>query len=47
MGSWTKNLSTFGGYNPGDGKVVIAGFFSQGQEKTIICIATRCRVKAN
>ncbi|WP_339057735.1 shufflon system plasmid conjugative transfer pilus tip adhesin PilV [Candidatus Regiella endosymbiont of Tuberolachnus salignus] len=33
MGGWTENLSTFGGYNPGDGKVVIAGFFSQGAGK--------------
>lgn len=33
MGSWTENLSAFGGYNPGDGQVVIAGFFSQGTGK--------------
>lgn len=33
MGGWTENLSAFGGYNPGDGHVVIAGFFSQGTGK--------------
>ncbi|MDI9223684.1 shufflon system plasmid conjugative transfer pilus tip adhesin PilV [Pantoea sp. EA-12] len=30
MGSWQENLSAFGGYNPGDGSVVIAGFYSNG-----------------
>ncbi len=33
MGGWTESLSTFGGYHPGDGHVVIAGFFSQGSGK--------------
>ncbi|HBH6890097.1 TPA: shufflon system plasmid conjugative transfer pilus tip adhesin PilV [Serratia marcescens] len=30
LGSWQENLSAFGGYNPGDGSVVIAGFYSNG-----------------
>lgn len=30
LGSWEENLSAFGGYNPGDGSVVIAGFYSNG-----------------
>ncbi|EET2714453.1 shufflon system plasmid conjugative transfer pilus tip adhesin PilV [Escherichia coli] len=30
LGSWTINLSTFGGYNPGEGSVVIAGFYEDG-----------------
>lgn len=30
LGSWTMSLSTFGGYNPGEGHVVIAGFYSDG-----------------
>lgn len=30
LGSWTINLSSFGGYNPGDGSVVIAGFYNDG-----------------
>ncbi|MEX0446560.1 shufflon system plasmid conjugative transfer pilus tip adhesin PilV [Xenorhabdus sp. SGI246] len=30
LGSWTMNLSSFGGYNPGDGSVVIAGFYENG-----------------
>ncbi|WP_407221248.1 shufflon system plasmid conjugative transfer pilus tip adhesin PilV [Enterobacter sp. CPE_E1214] len=30
LGSWTMNLSAFGGYNPGDGSVVIAGFYEDG-----------------
>ena len=28
--SWQENLSAFGGYNPGNGSVVIAGFYSNG-----------------
>lgn len=30
QGGWQENLSAFGGYNPGDGSIVIAGFFSNG-----------------
>ena len=30
LGSWQENLSAFGGYNPGDGTVVIAGFYANG-----------------
>ncbi|WP_231853266.1 shufflon system plasmid conjugative transfer pilus tip adhesin PilV [Erwinia tasmaniensis] len=30
IGSWQENLSAFGGYNPGEGSVVIAGFYSNG-----------------
>lgn len=30
LGSWTMNLADFGGFNPGDGSVVIAGFFDNG-----------------
>jgi len=30
LGSWTTNLSAFGGYNPGEGSVVIAGFYNNG-----------------
>ncbi|MEQ9928009.1 shufflon system plasmid conjugative transfer pilus tip adhesin PilV [Pectobacterium parvum] len=30
LGSWQENLSAFGGYNPGDGSIVIAGFYSNG-----------------
>lgn len=30
LGSWQENLSVFGDYNPGDGSVVIAGFYSNG-----------------
>ncbi|WP_240153392.1 shufflon system plasmid conjugative transfer pilus tip adhesin PilV [Erwinia amylovora] len=30
LGSWQESLSAFGGYNPGDGSVVIAGFYSNG-----------------
>lgn len=30
LGSWQENLSAFGGYNPGEGSVVIAGFYSNG-----------------
>lgn len=30
LGSWQENLSAFGGYNPGDASVVIAGFYSNG-----------------
>lgn len=30
LGSWQENLSAFGGYNPGDGSVVIAGFYANG-----------------
>lgn len=30
LGSWTINLSAFGGYNPGEGSVVIAGFYEDG-----------------
>ncbi|ATW34206.1 shufflon system plasmid conjugative transfer pilus tip adhesin PilV [Candidatus Williamhamiltonella defendens] len=33
MGGWTEPLSAFGGYHPGEGHVVIAGFFSQGSGK--------------
>jgi len=33
MGGWTEPLSAFGGYNPGEGHVVIAGFFSQASGK--------------
>lgn len=30
LGAWTENLSAFGGYNPGDGSVVMAGFYDDG-----------------
>ncbi|MCX8963105.1 shufflon system plasmid conjugative transfer pilus tip adhesin PilV [Erwinia psidii] len=30
LGSWQENLSAFGGYNPGDAHVVIAGFYANG-----------------
>lgn len=30
LGSWQENLSAFGGFNPGDGSVVIAGFYANG-----------------
>ncbi|EIZ9687487.1 shufflon system plasmid conjugative transfer pilus tip adhesin PilV [Enterobacter roggenkampii] len=30
LGSWTMSLASFGGYNPGDGSVVIAGFYEDG-----------------
>jgi hypothetical protein len=30
LGSWQENLSAFGGYNPGNGSVVVAGFYSNG-----------------
>ncbi|MGJ0637232.1 shufflon system plasmid conjugative transfer pilus tip adhesin PilV [Xenorhabdus bovienii] len=30
LGSWSENLSAFGGHNPGNGHVVMAGFFSNG-----------------
>lgn len=30
LGSWTVALSSFGGFNPGDGHVVIAGFYNNG-----------------
>lgn len=30
QGSWQENLSAFGGFNPGDGHVVIAGFYANG-----------------
>ncbi len=30
LGSWSVALSSFGGYNPGDGSVVIAGFYDHG-----------------
>lgn len=30
LGSWQENLSAFGGFNPGDAHVVIAGFYSNG-----------------
>lgn len=30
LGSWSAALSSFGGYNPGDGSVVIAGFYDHG-----------------
>lgn len=30
LGSWQENLTAFGGYNPGDGTVVIAGFYANG-----------------
>lgn len=33
MGGWRESLSAFGGYNPGEGQVVITGFFSQGKGK--------------
>lgn len=32
LGSWTMNLSAFGGYNPGEGSVVIAGFYEDGNK---------------
>lgn len=30
QGGWQENVSAFGGYNPGDGTVVIAGFYNNG-----------------
>lgn len=30
LGSWQENLSAFGGYNPGNGSIVIAGFYANG-----------------
>lgn len=30
LGAWTENLSAFGGFNPGDGHIVIAGFYQNG-----------------
>lgn len=30
QGGWQENLSAFGGFNPGDGTVVIAGFYNNG-----------------
>ncbi|EGH9360822.1 shufflon system plasmid conjugative transfer pilus tip adhesin PilV [Salmonella enterica] len=30
LGSWTMSLASFGGYNPGEGSVVIAGFYDDG-----------------
>ena len=30
QGSWTENLSAFGGFNPGDGHIVISGFYVNG-----------------
>ncbi|QIE99873.1 shufflon system plasmid conjugative transfer pilus tip adhesin PilV (plasmid) [Pantoea stewartii] len=30
QGGWLENLSAFGGFNPGDGTVVIAGFYNNG-----------------
>ncbi|EOW6411064.1 MULTISPECIES: shufflon system plasmid conjugative transfer pilus tip adhesin PilV [Cronobacter] len=30
LGSWQENLSAFGGFNPGNGSVVMAGFYSNG-----------------
>lgn len=30
QGAWVQNLSSFGGYNPGNGTVVIAGFYNNG-----------------
>ncbi|WP_244989462.1 shufflon system plasmid conjugative transfer pilus tip adhesin PilV [Erwinia rhapontici] len=30
MGSWEENLAAFGGYNPGNGSVVMSGFFMNG-----------------
>lgn len=30
QGAWVQNLSNFGGYNPGEGTVVIAGFYNNG-----------------
>ncbi|WP_164834920.1 shufflon system plasmid conjugative transfer pilus tip adhesin PilV [Photorhabdus temperata] len=30
LGAWSENLSTFGGFNPGDGHIVIAGFYQNG-----------------
>lgn len=30
LGSWSMKLSEFGGYNPGEGSVVIAGFYEDG-----------------
>ncbi|MDI3440252.1 shufflon system plasmid conjugative transfer pilus tip adhesin PilV [Erwinia sp. V90_4] len=30
LGAWSKNLSAFGGFNPGDGHIVIAGFYQNG-----------------
>lgn len=30
LGGWRENLSSFAGFNPGDGSLVIAGFFNDG-----------------
>ena len=30
LGAWSENLSAFGGFNPGNGHVVIAGFYQNG-----------------
>ncbi len=30
LGAWRENLSAFGGFNPGDGHIVIAGFYQNG-----------------
>lgn len=30
LGAWSENLSAFGGFNPGDGHIVIAGFYQNG-----------------
>ena len=30
LGAWSENLSVFGGFNPGDGHIVIAGFYQNG-----------------
>jgi len=30
LGSWEENVITFGGFNPGNGHVVIAGFYADG-----------------
>lgn len=30
LGSWQENLSAFGGFNPGNGSIVIAGFYANG-----------------
>ncbi|TNV16091.1 shufflon system plasmid conjugative transfer pilus tip adhesin PilV [Buttiauxella sp. B2] len=30
MSAWVENLSVFGGYNPGDGNIVVSGFYADG-----------------
>jgi hypothetical protein len=30
QGTWSENLSVFGGYNPGEGHIVISGFYVNG-----------------